>query len=114
MVHDDTLPPAPETDNPPDSPTEGQPPLQTATAAWIRRGYRVRYRDTYLIQLIRRRRLGLRSSPYMILALAALGLALAAWIAALRRRPWHVVTVVRGPNGRILTHHHTAPQPPEP
>lgn len=83
-------------------------------SAWMRRGYRVRYRDTYLIQLIRRRRPGLRSSPYLALALAALGLAVAAWIAARRRRPWHVVTLVAGPDGRVLTHHHTSPQPPEP
>jgi hypothetical protein len=74
----------------------------------------VRYRDAFLIQLLRRRGPGLRSAPYVALTFAALALAVAAWIAALRRRPWHVVTLAMGPDSRILTHSQTTPRPPVP
>lgn len=119
MVHDDAMPydPPPhatEPDEPDDMPPEGSATLRAAADVWIRRGYRVRYRDAFLIQLLRRRRPGLRSAPYVALAFAAVGLAIAAWIAALRRRPWHIVTLVLGPENRILTHRHTGPRPPAP
>ena len=119
MVPDDatprkTLVDIMEPEEPEPTPPEGGATLRAAAATWRRRGYRMRYRDAFLIQLLRRRRPGLRSAPYVALTVAALGLALAAWIAALRRRPWHVVTLALGPDGRILTHTHTAPRPPAP
>ncbi|MGH2517535.1 MAG: hypothetical protein ACRDHP_17940 [Ktedonobacterales bacterium] len=100
--------------DPDDAPPEGTAALRAAAATWMRRGYRERYRDAFLIQLLRRRGLGWRSAPYVALAVASLGLAAAAWIAALRRRPWHVITLTIGPDSRILTHSHTAPRPPAP
>lgn len=119
MVHEDAMPQrpllyTPEPEEPDDMPPESSANLQAAAATWKRRGYRVRYRDAFLIQLLRRRRPGLRSAPYIALTFAALGLAVAAWLAALRRRPWHVVTLTTGPDGRILTHSHTAARPPAP
>lgn len=119
MVYDDAMPRNPllhtiEADGSDDRPPEGSSALRAAAAAWRRRGYRARYRDAFLIQLVRRGRVGRRSTPYVALTLASLALALAAWIAALRRRPWHVVTLTIGPDNRILTHHHTAPRPPAP
>ncbi|HLZ21254.1 MAG TPA: hypothetical protein VKQ30_03940 [Ktedonobacterales bacterium] len=119
MVHDDAMPQnsppnALESDGPDDMPPDGNAALQTAAAMWIRRGYQVRYRDAFLIQLLRRRGPGLRSAPYVALAFAALALAGAAWIVALRHRPWHIVTLVIGPDKRILTHSHRSPHPPAP
>jgi hypothetical protein len=125
MVYDDTTPhdpsplstetdPSTEPDEPDNAPPEESAALRAAADAWKRRGYHVRYRDAFLVQLLRRRGIGLRSAPYVALAFAAVGLAVAAWIAALRRRPWHIVTLVLGPDNRILTHHHTAPRPPAP
>lgn len=119
MVHDDALPQKPllntlEPEEPDPPPSTSGAILRAATAAWRRRGYRVRYRDAFLIQLQRRGRPGLRSAPYITLAFAALALAAAAWIAAMRRRPWHIVSLALGPDDRILTHTHTAPRPPAP
>lgn len=119
MAHDDAMPHNPplhhpDADEPDDTPPEGSTTLRAAAAMWVRRGYRVRYRDAFLIQLLRRRRPGLRSAPYVALTFAALALAVAAWIAALRRRPWHVVTLAIGPDSRILTHSQTTPRPPAP
>ena len=130
MIHDDAMPykpplniPEPEQPEQPEpggtddsvgwSP-EGSARLRAATATWRRRGYRVRYRDAFLIQLLRRRRTGLHSAPYVALTVAALALAVAAWIAALRRRPWHVITLTIGPDNRILTHSHVSARPPAP
>lgn len=88
--------------------------LAAVAATWQRRGFRMRYRDPFLIQLIRRDRLGWRSGPFLALALATLVASAAAFAVALQRRPWHVVTLVTGPDGRVLTHHHHAPHPPAP
>lgn len=100
---------------PPSSePAAGPVALERAAAGWTRRGYRVTYRDAYLIQLLRRDRPGRRSLPFLGLALLALAGAGAALVVGLRRRPWHVVTLVIGPEQRILTHQQRAPHPPAP
>jgi hypothetical protein len=75
----------------------------------------MRYHDPYLVQLVRREScLNRRSLPYLLLALPAVAIGLAALATALRRRPWQVVTLVQGPNGRILTHRQRALHPPAP
>lgn len=88
--------------------------LEAAVTAWQRRGYHIRYRDTFLIQLVRRDRPGWSSGPYLALFIATLIAAVAALVVALQRRPWHVVTLVIGPDRRILTHQQRSPHPPEP
>lgn len=119
MAHEDAMPQNPllhilDPDEPDHRPSESSATLRAASATWMRRGYRVRYRDAFLIQLVRRGRPGPRSAPYIALSLAALALAVASWIAALRRRPWQVVTLALGPDDRILTHTQTSPRPPAP
>lgn len=88
--------------------------LSQAALDWVRRGYRVRYSDAYLIQLMRRGRPGRQSLPFIVLALLGFVGAAAALAIALSRRPWHVVTLARGPDERVLTHGQWAPHPPEP
>jgi hypothetical protein len=86
--------------------------LERAARQWMRRGYTVRYRDPYLIQLIRPWR------PFWLLVpLIASGvLALTLIMALVRRllsRRWHVVTLTEAPDGRVITHQMQAPRPPE-
>ena len=90
------------------------PELRVAARAWLRRGYTVHYHDTHLIQVVRRTSPGVRSLPWLIMAALALVAAIAAVATAYGRRPWHVVSLVIGPDRRILTHHHFASRPPEP
>lgn len=128
MLNDDAAPddagmPSSTTDTDTDTDDLGESPeraspedtaaLEAAAAAWQRRGYQIRYRDLFLTQLIRRDRLGWRSGPFLALAIATLIASVAAFVVALQRRPWHIVTLVIGPDRRILTHHHHAPHPPE-
>lgn len=101
-------------DAPPGSELEDANALAAVAAIWQRRGYQIRYRDPFLIQLIRRDRLGWRSGPFLALAIATLIASVAAFVVAIQRRPWHVVTLVIGPDRRVLTHHHHAPHPPAP
>lgn len=95
-------------------PAEATAALESAATIWQRKGYHIRYRDAFLVQLIRRDRPGWRSGPFLALSIATLIAAVAAFVVAWQRRPWHVVTLVLGPDRRILTHHHRSPQPPEP
>lgn len=99
---------------PGDAPPEVAAALEAAAAIWQGKGYRVRYRDAFLIQLIGRGRVGWRSAPFLALAAAALIASAAALAIAFQRRPWHVITLVAGPDRRILTHHLSAPHPPAP
>jgi hypothetical protein len=101
----------PPADSPPPSPERD---LQTAASGWLRRGYVVRYHDPYLLQLMRRERLGWREGLLLAAAVVAAGAAVSLGLRAYRRRLWHVVTVVVRPDGRILTHQIRAPRPPAP
>lgn len=89
-------------------------PLNRVAARWIAHGYRITYQDDYLIQLIRRERLTWRAFPYVGMALLGFIGALAIIGIAWRRRPWHVVTLVVGPQQRIITHRQRSPRPPAP
>lgn len=102
-------------DNPSDK-QDALPPevLSRAALNWVRRGYRVRYSDAYLIQLIRRGRLGRESVLLLVVALLGFAGAAAALAIALARRPWHVVTLALGPDERVLTHEQQSMHPPEP
>lgn len=99
-----------------DDEQDGPPPeiLSRAAVGWVRRGYRVRYSDAYLIQLIRRGLPGRESLPFIALALLGFVGAAAALAIALSRRPWHVVTLAMGPDERVLTHEQRSTHPPEP
>ena len=88
--------------------------IEAATATWLRRGYQVRYHDPFLTQLIRRDPIGWSSAPFVALAVATLIATAAAIFVAVQRRPWHVVTLVVGPDHRVLAHHQHAPHPPTP
>lgn len=94
---------------------EAQPPafLSRAATGWVRQGYRVRYSDAFLIQLIRRGRPGREALPFIALGLLGFIGAAAALAVALSRRPWHVVTLAIGPDERVLTHQQRAMRPPE-
>ncbi len=98
-----------------DNQMENAPPesLRRAAEYWERHGYRVRYGDAYLIQLIRRGWPGRESLPFLVLALLGLAGAVAALVIAISRRPWHVVTLAQGPGDRVLTHQQRALHPPE-
>lgn len=100
----------------PDDTLDELPPeiLSQAAIGWVRQGYRVRYSDAYLIQLIRRERPGRESAPFVVLALLGFVGAAAALAIALSRRPWYVVTLALGPNERVLTHQQRSTHPPEP
>jgi hypothetical protein len=92
-----------------DSPTT----LERAAAGWRRRGYRVRYEDPHLIQLVRAGRPTL--AGLLLIGLAAPLLALAALLVVqgLRRRHWHTVSITITPDERIVTHRQWSPYPPE-
>lgn len=112
--HSDAHPDQQPDESPDNAPPDDTAALDAAAATWQRKGYRIRYRDPFLIQLIRRDRLGWRSAPFLALALATMIACVAALVVALQRRPWHVVTLVTGPDRRVLTHHLHAPHPPAP
>ncbi|HEX8036420.1 MAG TPA: hypothetical protein VF510_21360 [Ktedonobacterales bacterium] len=103
-------------DSNPNDEQDALPPdvLSRAALNWVRRGYRVRYSDAYLIQVIRRGRLGRESVPLLVLALLGFAGAAVALAIALTRRPWHVVTLAIGPDERVLTHEQRSAHPPEP
>jgi hypothetical protein len=86
--------------------------LERAAAGWRRRGYRVRYEDPHLIQLVRAGRPTL--AGLLLIALAAPLLALAALLVVqgLRRRQWHTVSITITPDERIVTHRQWSPYPP--
>jgi hypothetical protein len=73
--------------------------LDAAASGWLRRGYRVRYRDASLVEVIRQ---GPPNPTLLALAAVGVGLTLAALVAALRRRRWHLVLLTATPEGRIL------------
>ncbi len=87
--------------------------LDRATRSWEWAGYAVRYRDPFLVQLIK------RGQPdfWLLVPLVALGMLAAALIIALLRRllraRWHVVELTETPDGRIITHQMWSPQPPD-
>lgn len=103
-------------DGNPNDEQDALPPevLSRAALTWVRRGYRVRYSDAYLIQVIRRGGLGRESVLLLVLALLGFAGAAAALAIALARRPWHVVTLALGPDERVLTHEQRSAHPPEP
>lgn len=98
----------------PDDDLDALPPefLSRAATGWVRQGYRVRYSDAYLIQLIKRGRTGRESLPFIVLALLGFTGAVVALAIAMSRRPWHVVTLAIGPDERVLTHQQRSPHPP--
>jgi hypothetical protein len=102
---------SPPTDPPPPPPERD---LEAAASGWLGRGYIVRYRDPYLLQLMRRERPSWRDALLLAAAAAAAGAAVSLGLRAYRRRLWHVVTLVVRPDGRILTHQIRAPRPPAP
>ena len=81
--------------------------LARASAEWQRRGYRLRYRDPYLAQLIRR---GLPDPLSLALGVAALAAVGVFWL--LRRR-WVVVTLTAAPDGQVIAHRQRSAHPPE-
>jgi hypothetical protein len=103
---------------------EGTPPADTqhvpgggieaAASGWMRQGFAVRYRDPYLLQLIRREPPGWREAVLLALAGGAAVAAASLALRAYRQRLWHVVTLVVRPDGRIVTHQIRAPRPPAP
>jgi hypothetical protein len=83
--------------------------LDRAAAAWQRRGYEVWYRDEYLVQLVRR---GLPDGPFLLLLIVCFLALVAAILAALRRRPWTVISLSVSPEGRVIVHRQRARRPP--
>lgn len=88
--------------------------IEAAAGGWMRQGYAVRYRDPYLLQLIRREPPGWREALLLALAGGAAVAAVTLVLRAYRQRLWHVVTLVVRPDGRIVTHQIRAPRPPVP
>ncbi len=88
-------------------PHPGTEALQRAAASWERRGFQVRYRDEYLVQLIR------QSRPRWALVVGVVALAMLA-LALLLRRRWVVVSLTTAPDGRIITLRQSATHPPAP
>jgi hypothetical protein len=86
--------------------------LDAIANLWKRRGYRESYVDEYLVQLVGRARFGWASLPYLMVKALALAIAVVAFIEALRHRPWHTITLVRRPDGRIISHTQRSPHPP--
>jgi hypothetical protein len=89
--------------------------LLRAAESWTRRGYDVRYSDSSLVELARRR----ASQPLRDLQVAlaaALGaglLAAGVTLALLRWRRWHIISIALTPEHRVLTHARWMPTPPE-
>ncbi len=83
--------------------------LNDAVAYWQRRGYRVTYRDAYLVQLLR------RDAPYGVLTVIALAVIAAIAMTSLvrrTRRRWHIVSLAVTEDGRVVAHHQWAAHPP--
>jgi hypothetical protein len=80
--------------------------LRRAADAWARRGYRTRYQDDFLVQLVK------QTEPRWPLIAALLALALLALPFILRRR-WVVVSLTSAPDGRIITVRQAINHPPE-
>lgn len=100
-------------DEPEESPSHGQTAaaraaLARAEARWQRRGYRTRYGDEFLVQLVGRGR-----PSALCLALGMLGLAgvVVGWIVC---RSWQVVSLSTTPDGRVITHRQRSARPPAP
>lgn len=98
----------PETPQPA-TPEAAAAALDSAVAAWQRRGYRVRYRDEYLAQLVRR---GWPDWRFVAVIAAGVAVIAAVVVAAILRRPWHVVSLTTSPEGQVITHRQWAPRPP--
>jgi hypothetical protein len=85
--------------------------FERAVARWVARGYQVLYRDEYLVQLVRRHR-----PDWLLFAFVLAGLAGLLFLAAIRRarlaRPWHVVTLARTFDERVVTHEQWTDHPP--
>jgi hypothetical protein len=100
-------------DGPGTSPGEKGPRLDRAARSWVKNGYTVRYRDPYLIQLVKRR----QPMIWLRVPLAALGVAAVMLVISLARQllreRWHVVELTETPDSRIITHRMWAPRPPE-
>jgi hypothetical protein len=89
-----------------DEPAQVNEALQRAADAWSRRGYRTRYQDSYLVQLVK------QTEPRWPLIAAVIALALLALPLILRRR-WVVVSLTSAPDGRIITVRQSINHPPE-
>ena len=89
-----------------DEPALPNEPLRRAASAWARRGYRTRYQDAYLVQLVK------QTEPRWPLIAALIALALLALPLILRRR-WVVVSLTSAPDGRIITVRQAVNHPPE-
>lgn len=86
--------------------------LNRVVTGWARRGYAVRYRDPYLVQLVRRERPSWRG--WSVVALAVGVAAAASVVMIARARKWHVVTLVIRSDGRIMMHQQRSPREPAP
>ncbi|HEV2235284.1 MAG TPA: hypothetical protein VGR57_01370 [Ktedonobacterales bacterium] len=89
-----------------DEPAQANEALRRAAAAWARRGYRPRYEDDFLVQLVK------QTEPRWPLVAALIALALLALPLVLRRR-WVVVSLTSAPDGRIITVRQAITHPPE-
>jgi hypothetical protein len=89
-----------------DEPAQANEALRRAADAWARRGYRTRYQDEYLVQLVK------QTEPRWPLIVALIALALLALPLILRRR-WVVVSLTSAPDGRIITVRQAVNHPPE-
>lgn len=89
-----------------DAPAPANDALRRAADAWARRGYRARYQDDYLVQLVK------QTEPRWPLIAALITLALLALPLILRRR-WVVVSLTSAPDGRIITVRQALSHPPE-
>ncbi len=89
-----------------DEPAQVNAVLRRAADAWARRGYRTRYQDEYLVQLVK------QTEPRWPLIVAIVALALLALPLVLRRR-WVVVSLTSAPDGRIITVRQAINHPPE-
>ncbi len=81
--------------------------LDGAVSLWKRRGYSVRYRDEYLVQLVR------RAWPVMACVLVTVAAAGGVALAWRMCHSWYVVSVAVGPDGRVVTHRQRSGHPPK-
>ena len=89
-----------------EEPAQPNEALRRAADAWARRGYRTRYQDAFLVQLVK------QTEPRWPLIAALIALVLLALPLILRRR-WVVVSLTSAPDGRIITVRQTINHPPE-
>jgi len=87
--------------------------LDRAAQVWLKKGYSARYRDPYLIQVMKR----YRSDLWQVLLGFGFGVSAVVLLVALVRRllrvRWHVVELTQTPDERIITHQLWAPRPPD-